>query len=327
MDKTTMITIVGSAIEAGPIPFNIYSLDSKRSYILFCKAGYEITVERKLQLNERNRTFYVQSEELVNYLDYAANRINQIVLNPNIKVNEKTLIMKSVGDRLIHRILQNPKSGRTYELTDNFVNSHITMLTTIPEVKNDLFSVAAHGSYLFSHSFNVCTLCLLLGEVIYEKNRRHLWRLGLGGLLHDLGMTKVDRAIVEKPGRLTAEEMAAIKKHPGFSREMLILSGYDFPDSVVQMVYSHHERPDGTGYPEGLYADEIHPYAHLAAVADTYDAITSDKPYKKMETHIVALDEMAKTPDKFDKQVIEALLKVVLIDDRLVAIFSDKFKL
>lgn len=327
MPRTAMITIVGNSIEVGKVPFNIFTLDVKSSYVLFCRAGYEITPDRQKILGEHSRTFYVQSDELVEYLDYATERINKIVRHPEIKSNEKTMIVKAVGDRLIHRILEDPKSGKTYKQTDNFVNSYITLLWNIPEVKNDIFSVAAHGRYLFSHSFNVCTLCLLLGEIIYGKDQDRLHVLGLGGLLHDLGMTKIARAISDKPSRLSAVEMEVVRRHPEYSREMLITSGHDFAEPVIQMAYSHHERVDGSGYPDGRKADAIHPYARIAAVADTYDAITSDKPYKKMEDHIAALEEMAREPEKYDQKVFDALLKIVLIDDRLVREFRNKQKL
>ena len=320
-----MMSICGKSIEIGKVPFNIYNTDKNGVPLLFCRSGYEISPERKLILSDVNRTFYVQGEEMPAYLDYAADRIEEIVKNPSISNNDKVFLVKSVGNRMVHRILKDPKSGPELKRTGNFINSYVALILDIPEVKNDLFEVATMGKYLLSRSFNVCTLCLLLGEVLYNKNKKHLWRLGMGGLLLDLGMTQLGNEILEKPGKLTDDEAARVKQHPEFSYNML--KGHNFPDAVCDMARGHHERMDGSGYPRGLSGTKIHPYALIAGLADTYDAITSDKPYKPMETHVMALEEISSMQEKFNPKVFNALLKVVLIDPKLIEIYRDKFGL
>lgn len=325
MHDSTMLSIVGDSIEIGPVPFNIFRSDDLGSPVLFCRAGYEITRDRKKALSETGRSFFVQAEEMTAYIDYAADRIQDIVSNPAIAVNDKLLLVKSVGNRMVHRVLKDPKAGLDYKRTGTFVNSFVTVIINHPEVRTELFAIATRGRYLLSRGFNVCTICLLIGEGIYGREREHLCALGAGGLLLDVGMTKVDEHIVEKPDKLSDAEFEQIRKHADYSYNLL--KERHFPSPVLQMVLCHHERCDGSGYPDGLSGDRLHPYALIAAVADTYDAITSDKPYKPMETHIAALEEMAADLKKYDRQVFNTLLKVVLGDATLIAHYQEKFGL
>jgi HD-GYP domain-containing protein (c-di-GMP phosphodiesterase class II) len=319
MHDSTMLSIVSGSIEIGPVPFNIYRSDDLGSPVLFCRAGYEITMERKRALGETGRSFFVPAKEMTVYLDYAADRIEDIVTNPAIPVNDKLLLVKSIGSRMVDRILKDQKSGLDYRRAGAFVNSYITVIVNNPDLRAELFAIASRGRYLLSRSFNVCTLCLLIGERIYGRDRAHLSLLGAGGLMLDVGMTRVDEQIVEKQEKLDGEELDRIRRHPEFSFQ--ILKEKNFPAPVLQMALCHHERCDGSGYPDGIGADRIHPYALIAAVADTYDAITSDKPYGSGESPVAALGEMAAAPGRYDYLVFSALLKVVLGDDKLIEHF------
>ena len=109
--------------------------------------------------------------------------------------------------------------------------------------------------------------------------------------LHDVGKVHTPRAVLNKPGRLTDEEFAIVKRHPVDGAEMVTALG---DAEVTAMVRHHHERLDGTGYPDGLTSDEIPLGARIISVADTFDAITSSRPYRSASKHKKALDILAK---------------------------------
>jgi HD-GYP domain-containing protein (c-di-GMP phosphodiesterase class II) len=133
--------------------------------------------------------------------------------------------------------------------------------------------------------------------------------LVLGALLHDLGKLAVSDAILEKPGPLTEEEWAVVKRHSDVGARMIepieVLSG------AVPVVRHHHERYDGTGYPDGLEGEEIPLAARIVAVVDAHDVMIRGRPYRQRRTQAEALEELSREAGlQFDKQVVEALIKV-----------------
>jgi HD-GYP domain-containing protein (c-di-GMP phosphodiesterase class II) len=317
-NEPVMLTIVGKSIDVGPVPFDIFMRDDDGQRVLFCRAGYSITPQRRQKLTEDNRTFFVVTADMPRYLDYVSANLDQIVENPEIPLKEKTLLVKSVSQRLVQRILSDPKSGAALDETRGFVQTYIGLLLSFPQITDDIFILASKGgSYLLSRSLNVCTLCLLIGEKLYGRKTAILRDLGVGGMLLDLGMTRIDHSIIDKPEKLSEEEIKLIRLHPHFSEEILRTHGGMSRD-VLKMVRGHHERDDGSGYPDGLKAEQIHPYAQVAAVADTYDAITSDKPYREMASHMEALREIRRMKGAFDPYILTCLVQVVLRDQSLV---------
>ncbi|MDR7563073.1 MAG: HD domain-containing phosphohydrolase, partial [Armatimonadota bacterium] len=131
-----------------------------------------------------------------------------------------------------------------------------------------------------------------------------------GALLHDIGKIAIPDHILLKPGPLTEEEWAMMRRHPEYARELLwpiesLRAALDIP-------YCHHERWDGSGYPRGLAGEEIPLAARIFAAVDVYDALTSDRPYRKAWSHEQALDYLRNGAGReFDPRVVEAFLQVL----------------
>lgn len=142
--------------------------------------------------------------------------------------------------------------------------------------------------YTYNHSLNVGIYAVLLGTWLgYEE--RILRDLALAGLLHDIGKAKIQNSILQKPGPLTKEEFVEMKKHPLYAYQM-VESMPGISKDIVMGIAQHHEREDGSGYPLGLKGNSIHQYAKVIAVADIYDAVTSDRVYRSKTTPYVAVD-------------------------------------
>jgi diguanylate cyclase (GGDEF)-like protein/putative nucleotidyltransferase with HDIG domain len=134
--------------------------------------------------------------------------------------------------------------------------------------------------------------------------------LKTGALLHDIGKLGIPEYVLLKPGRLTEEEFAKVKKHPEIGAA--ILAPVDFPWPVLPVVKSHHEKWDGTGYPEGLKGENIPLTARILAVGDVYDALTSSRSYRVAWSHERAVAEIRRSSGShFDPQVVEAFLDIV----------------
>jgi HD-GYP domain-containing protein (c-di-GMP phosphodiesterase class II) len=156
-----------------------------------------------------------------------------------------------------------------------------------------LFKLLSHDYYTFTHVTNVCVYTLALASRLGISNHQELIALGAGAILHDVGKRKVPAEILNKRGRLTKREFSLVKAHPinGF-RDLCDRPDLTWPQ--LMMVYQHHERLDGNGYPVGVGQDDIHPWARICAVADVYDALTSRRAYRGPIPHANVRDFLSR---------------------------------
>jgi cyclic di-GMP phosphodiesterase len=158
------------------------------------------------------------------------------------------------------------------------------------------------------HSERVVTYSLRLGRE-YGLDGKHIKALEFGSLLHDIGKIGVPDSILRKPAKLTDEEWVLMRQHPMHGQQ--ILRGIEFLEGAARVVAQHHEKWDGSGYPLGLSGDDIDLNARIFAVADAFDAITSDRVYRKGKPYQAAAQELEDWAGKqFDPKVVEAFHRV-----------------
>lgn len=159
------------------------------------------------------------------------------------------------------------------------------------------------------HSRRVTDLTVKLAEAM-GMGEEELMHIRRGALLHDVGKIGIPDSILHKPSTLTEEEWVIMRKHPQFAYDMLHSIEYLRP--ALDIPYSHHEKWDGTGYPRGLKGEEIPLTARLFAVADVWDALTSDRPYRAAWNKEQALEYIREQSGKhFDPQVVELFFKII----------------
>jgi len=167
-----------------------------------------------------------------------------------------------------------------------------------------------HDFHTFTHSANVSYYCVMLADKLGFAD--DLQAIGEGGLLHDLGKLDIDDGILTKPGRLNDEEFTEIKLHPliGFRR---LCRREDISFSQLMMVYQHHENMNGGGYPTGVASDEIHEWARICTVVDVYEALTSNRPYRRGMTPAEAFEIMDRLSDKFDPEMYQCWKQLMTV--------------
>ncbi|MDQ7836459.1 MAG: HD-GYP domain-containing protein [Humidesulfovibrio sp.] len=153
-----------------------------------------------------------------------------------------------------------------------------------------LCKLRGFDEYTYTHSINVSILAVLLGKRM-GLDRAALLKIGLAGLLHDVGKARLPAKILNKPGRLSETEFHAVKGHSMWSHDLLKQQG-DMPRDILRAVAEHHERHDGSGYPRGLQGHEISLFSRIIAVADVFDALTSKRAYKDAMPPAQALSMM-----------------------------------
>lgn len=184
------------------------------------------------------------------------------------------------------------------------------------DVTRDPYAIASitHLSqcddYTLEHSVDVAILMVAIARLLGFPEEEHKL-IVLAGMMHDVGKQKVPPEVLHKPGRLTDEEFQEIRRHPEYGYEILKQSE-DCPEEVRLVALQHHERCDGQGYPQGLTAEQITPYSRISCVADTFDAMTADRVYKKGASAWYALSELhVRCKEQYDNQAVMALTKLV----------------
>lgn len=167
-------------------------------------------------------------------------------------------------------------------------------------------AVEAKDHYTYGHVDRVAAYCLEIGRRVGVE-ADGMAALRIGGVVHDIGKVGIPDHVLNKPGKLTDEEMAVMRRHPVIGYE--ILRPLRTLQNVLPIVRGHHERPNGTGYPDGLAGEQIPLLARIAAVADVFDAISTDRPYRPALPLAVCQHILHDSADKGD------------LDPQLVAVF------
>ena len=192
------------------------------------------------------------------------------------------------------------------------VNRIVDELLSNDDILYNLTEIKTVDDYTFKHSVSVCILSIITG-IGLGFDTAQLRELGLGAILHDIGKLCIPREILKKPSQLTVEEFEEIKKHTILGYELLKKSGQlNLVSSYIAL--GHHERYDGSGYRYRLKSEEIQIYARIVAVADVYDALTSDRVYrKKLKPHEVYEYITSMGLHHFDPVVVENFVRFVTV--------------
>jgi HD-GYP domain-containing protein (c-di-GMP phosphodiesterase class II) len=210
--------------------------------------------------------------------------LQQIQDSGEVSFEEETEAAREIvkeAHTVIRDYLQDIRMGRSVE-TEGIRKTVDRMIQSVFRNRDALASltrIKGYDEYTFVHSINVCILSITLGRHL-QFGIEQLQQIGIGGLLHDAGKMRIPPSILNKPGKVTEEEFSEIKKHPIYTLEYLEQEE-GIPEASKILGLQHHERCNGQGYPYGLTEGEISLFGQIAAIVDVYDAVTSDRCYKK----------------------------------------------
>lgn len=210
--------------------------------------------------------------------------------------NTSTFVKKVMEDlRFGHQLNTDAAKEAVSDCVNKVLDNSDTM-QLLTQLKN-------MDEYTTQHSLNVCILSILLGKHL-KLSTDKLNKLGLCGLLHDMGKSKIPLRVLNKEGLLTEKEMLIMKSHAALGKDIL-LNTHGIEQDVIDVAHSHHERLNGTGYPRGLVSDEISAFTKIVSIVDTYDAITSDRVYQKGRLHLEAIEVLVKgRTTEFDASLV-----------------------
>jgi putative nucleotidyltransferase with HDIG domain len=236
----------------------------------------------------------------------------------------KPVVHRSMGDELqtASDIIKRSKAAVVSLFAEARMGNAVDTSQCEPLVNDIVGSVDRNGDalislcrlkmadeYTYMHSVSVCALMVSLGRQL-GLDEATCRDAGLAGLLHDLGKAAIPQDILNKPGKLTDDEFTVVKSHPVKGYETLLASGVE-NERVLDVCRHHHEKMDGSGYPDRLNAESISLIARMSAVCDVYDAITSNRPYKAGWDPAESVSRMASWQGHFDPMVLQTFIKTI----------------
>lgn len=232
----------------------------------------------------------------------------------DVPVDAVTAETRALAEAEVARVVEQVRRGADFDASAvaETVDRLLEELWESGEVVYCLSALRSRDAYLLTHSVNVAILSIVVGKHL-SLPVPAVRELGIGAILHDFGKLWTPGEILDKPGRLTPEEFEVIKRHP--TDGWLYLSArYEIPYPSAMVAYAHHEQLDGGGYPRGIGGDAISLYARVASVADVYDAVVADRPYRPARTALEAVSVLREgAGPRFDPRVVEVFLRHVAV--------------
>ena len=289
------------------------------SFLLRWSADTPLTTEDHAQLVRNGVQFvYIRIADHARFRREVEDSLVQTVADPTKKVSEKSAIVYETAIELVNELLSEPDLYSCSTRLKNVTRAVATLVLNDSRAFSQLFAASHHDFYTATHMVNVATWMVPLACSLGYHNQDDLTDICQAGLLHDVGKIFVPEKILDKRGPLTPEDWEVVKQHPRLGWKHLE-SCEQIQPVVLEVGLQHHERLDGSGYPDGLKGEQIHPVSRICAVIDSFDAMTALRPFKKKALSVsdAILALKAGAPTKYDARIVDAWVALLAaVDDR-----------
>lgn len=313
-------------IDFGLIPISTWTLrpNAVIGTDLYCWTGSDskprLLAEREQVLSRSTIDTLLSKPELKLYIDkagrdsyqaYLRAHMADVVDDPHLGAEQKAATVSEVVRDVLNESFAMNQASVIVDAVNDIGKHMSSMVSHVPIAGKRLCNIMHHDYGTFTHSSNVGFFASLLAHHL-GYSEADTMEIAVGGLLHDLGKLDIDQRILNKPGKLDEIEFRAIKTHPliGFRR---LVCETNVTRGQMLMAYQHHERIDGRGYPVGISGNEIDDFAKICAVADVFEALTSNRPYRTALSAEKAIEIMRADEGKaFDKEILNCWIKITL---------------
>lgn len=226
----------------------------------------------------------------------------------------KVQLTESVKKRVeegIQYLYNNTESQQFTNAANSIASDLMKAIMENDAIAVDIDTLKVSDEYTFKHSVDVATMAMIIARKHGLKDKE-IYEIGIAGLLHDVGKSKIPNEILNKPDRLTDEEFGIMKQHALYGYRILQEKN-DIPESIRMGVLQHHEKINGKGYPLGAGVNQICLYARILSVADIYDALVTERPYKKGFSKRDAVEIIMSMTDELDIAAMKSFLGSVIL--------------
>jgi putative nucleotidyltransferase with HDIG domain len=284
--------------------------DLRARFILYCSEGQPIAEDDLDRLHQRGvHRLFIESKARDSFQAYLREIIESEECESEATLAVKMGALNEVVRDVLETEFRSGDTNSTVSEAERLGSVTAEIICKDEFAADDMFRVLHHDYATFTHSANVAFYSgLLAARLGYGRDDVEL--MTTAGLLHDIGKLAIDERILCKPGRLSEEEFDVIRSHPTIGFEQLC-GRTDLIEGQLMMVYQHHERLDGGGYPVGVIESEIHPWAKICSVVDVYEAMTSYRPYRSPMPREMVFELMQRDSGKaFDPEVLSCWLQI-----------------
>lgn len=211
----------------------------------------------------------------------------------------------------ISYLCKNTDSEQFEDIARNITDDLMRAIDKNNAIAVDIGILKVSDEYTFKHSVDVATMAMIIAKKL-GMSKKEIYDVGIAGLLHDIGKSKISNEILNKPGRLTEEEFAVMKTHATQGYQIL-KNKRGIKNEIKLAVLQHHEKINGAGYPCGVLADKICPYAKIIAVADIYDALVTERPYKNGFSQRDAVEMIMTMTEELDIDSLRGFMRSVIL--------------
>ena len=301
--QSSYILLDINTLKIGDITLYDLFIKKENNYVIIIEAGTLLSESLYDKLKKQENLYISQEDENKQIL--SCENLKYYVRHYKDAMQKRIQLLYDVNDQLFDMFLTNKDNKIHLNCVELIVQSIIYLIkydeifikNTMPYLIDD-FSLKVH-------SLHVTIYALALGNTLKFSNNE-LVKLGVAALLHDVGVKKIDAAIINKKSTLTTEEIAIMQKHSQYGVDILKQNQIIDP-SILNAVIQHHERCDGSGYPKKLTKKDITPFGSILAICDVFDALTNNRPHRKKYKSFEALKMMMK-----DSEMVNQLNKDLL---------------
>lgn len=305
---------ISEFISMPKLAFDVYIRLSAEKYIKLGNQGTEIPQSQVSNYKSKGIKFlHIKKIDFSKLIDFNAIIGKKIIQSQNISKEKKANFLKYSGEVILEKCFVAGFDKELFESAVAFTNLNLFAISNDENFVDILASLNSHSDDLYAHSLGVSMYSILIAQALGWESSQTLFKLGLAGILHDIGKKEIDRSILDKArALLTQEERRLIESHVLRGKEILeSISGIS--SDIIRAVFEHHERANGQGYPRNISTREMSPFGKILSVADCFVKRALKGPHSEGLTAAEAIKAMdALDADQLDQQIYTALKNSII---------------
>ncbi|MBN2210660.1 MAG: HD domain-containing protein [Sedimentisphaerales bacterium] len=288
-------------------------LKKDNNYSLYCDADYYFSdSDRRRLLENHVNIVYVSAKDSKRYYRNMENDMSDILKSKKLNAQFKSNILYSTNLALAEELMEKPPESDQVRRAQDMASNTLDFVLNESKALQHLTNISYHDGYSSSHIVNACSVASALAKEIGMTDHEIMEAISRGAILHDVGKSFISSDILDSKLELSFEDMDTIRSHVKHGYNHLSTMGFIAPN-VMHYIMQHHERLDGSGYPEKLRGGDITMFGRIGGIVDSFEAMTSIRPFREKVLSIEdAMQELRnQSPEKYDRDIVNIFCNMI----------------